>query len=176
MKKILSLIFCILVIFSLTCVVFAESEETKINEEVNEKEELATYIKEEIIPIVVGVITSVVALLGMIGSIKRALYSLKDTKSTLEMAHGTFKDELEKIKITFGDELENIKDELEGVPELKERFENLSEDIVSITGELEKIMQILALAYSSDEKLVRCGKAAKMYRLIGEVKNNEETP
>ena len=169
MKRIITLIFCVLLIFSLPCAIFAQSNEvgeiaesegpeskTESGEETEEKEELSVYIKEKIAPIVVGVATSVIALLGAIGSIRKALFSLKDTKEVLMLAQSTFNDELEKIR-----------NEIKGVPELKDKFENLSEDISSITEELKTIMEILALAYSSDEKLVKCGKASKMYKLLG---------
>lgn len=167
MKKILSLIFCILLVFSLTCAVFAQSEEAdnevQIENEEDKNEELAIYIKEKIAPIVVGVITSVIALLGAIGSIKKALFSLKDTKDILEIAQCTFKDEFEKIR-----------KETEKVPELKEKFEGLRSEIASVSDELKTIMQILTLAYSSDEKLVKCGKASKMYKLLNEGENDEK--
>jgi nitrate/nitrite-specific signal transduction histidine kinase len=188
MKKVITLIFTALIVFIFSTAVFAENgegvvdktdtEETyeQINEETSKEttaDDVAIYIQEKIVPVVIGVVTAVIALLGSINSIKKTLISLKGSKDVLELAQSTFDTELGNIKGTLKNELENIKNEIQGMPELKEKFDSLKGDVDDVTTQLKTIADILALAYSSNEDLVRSGKASKMYKLLESVKASE---
>ena len=78
MKRILAVLFVIMMAFCMTSVCFA----TEIGFDATE---LELYITEKIVPVVAGVLTSIVALISLLRSIAKSLKGLKDTKSAFDI-------------------------------------------------------------------------------------------
>lgn len=181
MKKIL--IFLIVFILLITCLssyAYAEdAEETAAegDKTVSESEEavaegeeeaevpLKEYIKDRIIPVVAGVLTSVVAIAATLAKILNVIKSLKDSKDLLEDS----KEQIQTVSKSTEGQIAEIKDSIKELLPLFEEISYLKEAIEKYKGEIGTLEHILTLAYSADEKLVRSGKAKEMALLLAQV-------
>ena len=148
MKKILIASFAIVLCFCLSTACFAQGE-------IDVKE----YVQEKIVPVIVAVLTSVLAFLATIGTVARSLRALKDTKES-------FADEARERAVFFEcgmalleDKAEEIKASVEDVPELKNKIEEL-------TKKEELLAEILSLGFSANSEIVKSGKGKRMALLL----------
>lgn len=144
-----------------------EGEETSANgeEEALSEVPLKEYIKDRIIPVVVGVLTSAVAVITTLSQVLKGVKSLKDSKDLLEDS----KEQIKTVSKSTEGQIAEIKDSIKELLPLFEEISYLKEAIEKYKGEIGTLEHILTLAYSADEKLVRSGKAKEMALLLAKV-------
>lgn len=181
MKKVITILM--ILILSLSLVVSAEGVEQGAEEippvsEANpytlSPDPLKEYIEEKIIPVVVGVATSLIALIGTLKSVFDALKGLKESKETFDKEQASIKEnskkELEEIKQKY----EEIKESIAEVPELLEKIDIQKNTIEKLEHYILISADILVLAYSANSELVRTGKANQMTRLLEQIKEKTD--
>ena len=146
-KKVFILLFAALLCLMLTCTAYAS--------EVGENEEVKSYIENKIVPVVVGVLTAVIALLTTLGSVAKSLRELKDTRSDFKSEADTRREYSKSLER----EAQKLQALLKDVPELKERLDTLAKECYTL-GE------ILALGFSSNSEVVKSGKGRQMSVLL----------
>ena len=165
MKKILILLFILLFTFSLALVSFA----TDVAE--NENSELQNYVEEKIVPVIIGVATSIVALLSTLKGVFNALRGLKESKDTFDKEQAKIKEnskkELEQIKRKY----DEIKVAVECVPLISEEIKALCNKTSILSQEIAGLSKIASLGFSKESELVREGKSREIVRLANK---NEE--
>ena len=174
MKKILIAFFAFVLCFCLCGICAAENnpstesvqgeaENSPSVESEGEERDLKEYITDKILPIIIGVATSSLGFVAVLGTISRTLKSLKDTKES-------FSSEAKKRQEAFDEATRLLKektDELEAlvrdVPELKGRLEEL-------TQESELLAEILTLGFSANSEIIKSGKGKRMSVLLENAK------
>lgn len=135
-----------------------------------------TYIEEKILPIIVGVVTSIIALLSTLRGIFSSLKSLKASKENFEREQEKIKEssraELEKITERYNE----IKSEIKSVVQIKDGLCELKEKMEILSKEIENLSQIAALGFCKDKDLVLEGASREIVILAKENKelNNRE--
>lgn len=137
---------------------------------------LKDYIEEKILPIIVGVVTSIIALLSTLRGIFSSLKSLKASKENFEREQEKIKEssrtELEKITERYNE----IKSEIKSVVQIKDGLCELKEKTEILSREIENLSQIAALGFCKDKDLVLEGASREIVILAKENKelNNRE--
>ena len=137
---------------------------------------LKDYIEEKILPIIVGVVTSIIALLSTLRGIFSSLKSLKASKENFEREQEKIKErsraELEKITERYNE----IKSEIKSVLQIKDGLCELKEKTEILSKEIENLSQIAALGFCKDKDLVLEGASREIVILAKENKelNNRE--
>lgn len=137
---------------------------------------LKDYIEEKILPIIVGVVTSIIALLSTLRGIFSSLKSLKASKENFEREQEKIKEssraELEKITERYNE----IKSEIKSVVQIKDGLCELKEKTEILSKEIENLSQIAALGFCKDKDLVLEGASREIVILAKENKelNNRE--
>ena len=158
MKRTIILIaLCFILCFCFSSVAYAKETESE--------QEFSIYIKEKIVPVVVGVLTAVIALLTTLGSISKSLNSLKDTKDIFSKEACDRQEYSKALK----KEVEQLTQVVKNVPELEGKIDNLMR-------ECETIAEILSLGFSSNKEIIKSGKGRQMSLLLEkcEVKRDEK--
>ena len=162
MKKILIAFFVLSICLCLCLCCYAKAEE-------NAEVDIKVYIQDKIVPIVVGVATSVVALITTLYKIATSLKALGNTKDTLEQ-DSQKREEATKI---LGEQVEQIKASIKDVPSLEKSIEELS-------ALCSTIAEILSLGFSANEEIIKSGKGKRMSMLLENAKcimqNAKSTP
>ena len=148
MKKVLFFIFVLVLCVCLAGVCFAQGE-------VTEDFDVKAYIQERVVPVAVGVLTSILALGTMLFKITSALKSLKNTKESFE-SEATLRARLSR---EIQEQAREIKEAVEDLPNLKERVE-------SLVAELRLNSEILSLGFSANAEVIKSGKGRKMSSLL----------
>lgn len=174
MKRLLILLLVIVYVLSLAAVVSAEDDTATPNEKVNNETEksgteLRSYIEEKIMPVIVGVITSVVALLGTLKGLFSALKELKNAKSDYEAKSKASAEDAKKVSNGLKADYNAIKDSVKDVPQLIEVCKKQEEKIENLENTVIVVSKMLCLAYSANSELVRAGKAKEMNRLLSKL-------
>ena len=158
MKKILIVAFALVLCLCMSTMCFAQGEKQA------EAVDIKAYVQEKIVPVAVAVVTSALAFLATIGTVARSLRALKDTKES-------FTDEARERAVFFEsgialleDKAQELKEAVEGVPELKSKIEEL-------TQKEELLAEILSLGFSANSEIVKSGKGKKMVQLLEKSKN-----
>lgn len=167
MKKLLTLFFIIAIALCMSLVCFASDISLDATE-------LELYITEKIVPVVAGVLTSIVALITLLRNISKSLKGLKDTKSAFET-------EAEKREASFNDNarlLENktqeIKEIVNTVPELKAQINQLESSVSALVSECYVLAEIMSLGFSANGDIVKSGKGKKMRVLVESIAGKED--
>ena len=121
--------------------------------------ELESYIKEKIVPVVVGVLTAVIALITTLGSVAKSLNELKDTKTTFKSEAQERASSFEKSVKLLDEQAKKIETAINNIPEMREKISQLNE-------ECKAIARIVSLGFSSNEDVVRSGKGHEMAVLV----------
>lgn len=140
----------------------------KESEAAKKAKEIGIYIKEKILPVVVGVLTSVSALLATLMAIKRALSSIGETKDT-------FKNEAKERDKRFEAESEYLKKKteeiekaLELVPILQSEIARLEKNTSALVKECTYLGKMISLGFSQSKDVVSSGNGKKINRLLTE--------
>ena len=168
MKRFLTVLFVLILACSFALVTSAEEATQDTGEEIR------TYVEEKIVPILMGVATSIIALLGTLKGVFNALKGLKESKATFDKEQAKIKEnskrELEEIKKKY----EEIKASIEDVPELLSKINIQNETIERLESIVYTSAEILSLAYSANSELVRTGKAKQMTQLLEQIRGQEK--
>jgi hypothetical protein len=189
MKKTLFLLFTLIIMVLLAVGVYAQGNVSDQWSVVSDQEveqsitsyplhstSFKTYIEEKILPIIVGVVTSIIALLSTLRGIFSSLKSLKASKENFEREQEKIKEssraELEKITEKYNE----IKSEIKSVVQIKEGLCELKEKTEILSKEIENLSQIAALGFCKDKDLVLEGASREIVILAKENKelNNRE--
>lgn len=169
MKRVITILLAIML-----CLVFilvASAEETEQNKE----QEIKAYIEEKIVPVIIGVATSLIALLGTLKSVLSTLKSLRTSKDDFVTVSKDLKKSNEVDRQALREEYQAIKDAVSDVPELLKVIEAQDELIKRLEQSISVTAEILSLAYSANSELVRTGKAKKMYILLDKLSTDRGT-
>ena len=135
-------------------------------EKADEDFDLKAYIKEKIVPVVVGVLTSSSALLATLMAIRKSLASIGDTKDT-------FKKEARRREEKFREESEHLREKTEEiekmvalVPELEKRVTELDKNMQALISECASLGKMISLGFSQDERVVTSGNGKKISKLL----------
>ena len=189
MKKTLFLLFTLTIMVLLAVGVYAQENGSDKISVVSDQEveqsptsyplhptSFKTYIEEKILPIIVGVVTSIIALLSTLRGIFSSLKSLKASKENFEREQEKIKEssraELEKITEKYNE----IKSEIKSVVQIKDGLCELKEKTEILSKEIENLSQIAALGFCKDKDLVLEGASREIVILAKENKelNNRE--
>lgn len=133
-----------------------------------DKEELIIYIKERIVPIIVGVLTSASALLATLATIKRSLNKIalarEEFKSESKERRDSFKKESEYLS-TKAEELSKICAE---IPRLQAQLKDLKEINERLALESGYIAKMISLGFSQSKQIIASGNGKKINRLLKE--------
>ena len=163
MKKVITILMILVLCLALACVASAE----EITQDDNR--ELRVYIKEKIVPVIIGVATSIVALLGTLKGILSALKELKKGRDDFKETSKQIKQSTESDSKMLRADYSAIKDSVKDVPELLGVIKRQNEKIEELKGIVAVSAEILSLAYSANSELVRTGKAKEMNRLLNKL-------
>ena len=168
MKKLLFTVFALLMCLCLGLACFAKSDEilgessgTPTPTTETSEVDIKAYIQEKIVPIVVGVITSIVALITTLYKIGASLKALSGTRETLDADAK----KREAAVASLREQVEQIKASIKDVPSLEKSIEELSELCSTIA-------EILSLGFSANEEIIKSGKGKKMNMLLENAKIN----
>lgn len=155
MKRILSIFFVLLLCSFLGISCVASGIEVEDTEEFDVK----AYIVNEIVPVALGIATSIVAFLVTLGSVSRSLKSLKDTKEVLSNEAQQRRDFFEKGVEALEEKAKELSEAVKDLPALKDKVKEL----VDSCGLL---AEILSLGFSANAEIVKSGKGKKMALLL----------
>ena len=154
----------VIIILALCLALFPCFSTLAYAQEIEEMDELEIYIKDRIVPVAVGVLTAVIALLTTLGKVGKAVSSLRDTKETFSK-EATLREEYSK---SLKKEVESLNEKVKFVPELESK-------INVITEECQILAQILSLGFSSNSEIIKSGKGREMSVLLEKAKSKKET-
>ena len=164
MKKLLILIFTMLLLFSLAIISFASEIE-------NDSNEIGEYVEEKIVPILMGVATSIIALLGTLKGVFNALKGLRESKDTFDKEQIKIKENSKKELLEIKKRYDEIKATVEGVPLINAQITELTRQANLLALEIAGLSKITSLGFSKESELVRDGKSREIVRLADK---NEE--
>lgn len=189
MKRTLFLLFTLIIMSLLVVVAYAQEtvdkgQGTDVTTPVRvanpyplSPDPLKEYIEEQILPIIVGVATSIIALLSTLKGIFSALRSLKESKEQFDNDREKIKSESQAEMKKITEKYNEIKEEIklacqigDGLCDLKRKTEILAEEIANLS-------KIASLGFSESKELVSEGKQREIVILAGknrELIDNEE--
>lgn len=148
------------------------------------REEIKLYIKERIVPIVIGVLTSVSAILATLGAIKRALNSIGETKELFKNESKARDEKFQRESEYLTKKAEEIENALNLIPQLESEIATLEKGTEILLRECRDLAKMVSLGFSQDERVISSGNGQKISRLLSEIElslpktqaevNNEE--
>ena len=181
MKKVITILMILALCLALVCVASAEEMEKSGQPSVvggqetegveNSNEELRAYIEEKIVPILMGVATSIIALLGTLKGVFNALKGLRESKEIFDKEQAKIKESSKRELLEIKKKYDEIKTAIEGVPLINEQIKELRDQAAVLSQEIAGLSKITSLGFSKESELVREGKARKIVRLA---EKNEE--
>lgn len=154
MKKSLTLIFILALVLIMSLSVFAGDAYSG--------QELKSYLEEKIIPIIVGVVTSLVALIGTLKSIFSALKQLKSTKESFDLAQTEIKESTKSQLGQISQKYEELRESIKGVPELEKHILELSTQVSTLISQISNLSQLTAIGFCESAELVSSGKGREI--------------
>ena len=147
------------------------SIESTEREEVNDeralkKEEIKSYIKEKIVPVVVGVLTSASALLATLAAIKRSLSSIGETKEAFKKESKSREESFKKESEYLSKKAEELEKMASLVPKLQEEILVLEKNTQSLICECANLGKMISLGFSQDERVISSGNGKKINKLL----------
>lgn len=136
-----------------------------------ENDALKEYVSEKIVPVVIGVLTSVCAFLATLSPVIKTLSSLKDTKESLSLENKARENELKGIRELLGSNSEELCELLKDVPSLSSELLSLRSSILLLLEECDVVEEILSLGFSASPDVVRTGKGEKIIDLLEKSKS-----
>ena len=140
-----------------------ESEEHKPS-----GKEIGIYIKEKILPVVVGVLTSVSALLATLVAIKRSLGAIGQTKDDFKKEAKRRDENFKEQSEYLNEKAKEIERTLALVPQLSSEITKLEKDTASLIKECTYLSKMITLGFSQSEDVISSGNGEKIKRLYDE--------
>ena len=150
MKKTLIIAFALLLAISLVSVASAQGDELK------------SYVEERIAPILAGVMTSIIALLGTLRGIFSMIKGVKESKDIFENHQKSLKEDNKRFLDQIKDKYEEIKRDTESLPDLRNETNSLKSRIDDLCLEIANLSEMSSCGFSRNEELIRGGKARKI--------------
>lgn len=129
---------------------------------------LYEYIKEKIIPVVVGVLTSVSALLATLVAVKRGLNSLSETKDSFKKEAKERAESFKKESEYLNSRVEEMEKSLAVVPQLRAELSSLEKSTQRLVKESLYLGRMISLGFSQSKEVVSSGNGKKISRLLEE--------
>ena len=136
------------------------------------REEIKSYIKERIIPIVIGVLTSVSAILATLGAIKRALNSIGETKELFKNESKARDEKFQRDSEYLTKKAEEIENALNLIPQLESEIATLEKGTEILLRECRDLAKMVSLGFSQDERVISSGNGQKISRLLSEIESS----
>lgn len=172
MKRTLILIFAFAICFGLCAVCRAEeTENTELeamaqpsDEGEAEEFDLKEYITEKILPVIIGVATSSLGFVAVLGTISRTLKGLKDIKDT-------FSGEAKKRQEEFKQSCQALESRARELEDLVADVPQLTGKVDALANECKLLAEILTLGFSANSEIIKSGKGKKMAMLLEKSKH-----
>ena len=140
--------------------------DSPLKDENEEDFNIEKYLTEKIIPVIAGVATSVIALMGGLAKIKGAVGGLDKTGKELTDIKERAKSTLDGMERELKDGIADIEKKLEGIPEIREGYDKIKEGCQELRIQNEKLLEALRLGFESLPETVKCGNARKIALLM----------
>ncbi|MBP3495253.1 MAG: hypothetical protein J6K52_03515 [Clostridia bacterium] len=142
----------------------SQAEDERANSEI-----IKEYLKEKIMPVIIGVLTAICALLATLGKIKRAMCDLgasrEELKKEVESRDLSFKEKSEYIQAR----IDEVKNALKDVPTLKEDTMKLIKELSILKNECEALSKMLYLGFLQSKDVITSGAGKKIVQLAEEI-------
>lgn len=177
MKRLIRIFVLIIMLIALFSVCIQATEVSQDNLQTEEEYSFGDYIRDKIVPVAVGVGTSLLGLLATLASIFKALNGLKKAKQDA-VENDKAREENSKRQIEeLTRQVEELKKSIEEVITYSKSLKEIKKEIDFECEELNIIGEILVLGFSSNSDIVRSGKGKQINllldRLTGEVQNEK---
>lgn len=136
------------------------------------REEIKLYVKERIVPIVIGVLTSVSAILATLGAIKRALNSIGETKELFKNESKARDEKFQRDSEYLTKKAEEIENALNLIPQLESEIATLEKGTEILLRECRDLAKMVSLGFSQDERVISSGNGQKISRLLSEIESS----
>ncbi len=149
-----------------------DSQESQMGSGASEgtnSEIIKEYLKEKILPVIIGVLTALCALLATLGKIKKAMCDLgasrEELKKEAEIRDLSFKEKSEYIQAR----IDEVKETLKDVPALQQNAKKLMEEISMLKIECEALGKMLHLGFLQSKDVITSGAGKKIVQLAEEI-------
>lgn len=124
------------------------------------------YIGEKIIPMLFGVVTGLIGLLGSVKIVKRAVGSLVSSSGSLLDASSKNKEEFDEEKREIKLQLDRIINEACDISQTRALIEELKRELSVVIKESHNMSRMIALTTLGDESKIKDGRGAIAYKLL----------
>lgn len=124
------------------------------------------YIGEKIIPTLVGVVAGLIGLFGSVGVVKRAISSLRTASSELTEGTKSRQEKLDSERQELIFQIDALRDYAGEISQLKSEFEGLKNELGVLIKESHNVSRMVVLNTLGDDKAMRDGRGAKIYKLL----------
>ncbi len=125
-------------------------------------EDIKTYVGERIIPVIAGVLTSLLALLGTLKSIFKSLKELKGTRDGLSLTQREIKEQSTRDYEAIKQKYEEIKELVSSVPELTGQINELTKNTEVLILQLSRLSKISSLGFCQNPDTVKSGRGKEI--------------
>ncbi len=146
-----------------------EAENAEAEEEGENEFEIKEYIREKIVPVMVGIITSVTMILIALKPIISAFKALKEVCSGFSKKDKERNESFEKRDMEMLEHMRALEEETAKIPALEKEIKTL----IEINGAL---AEAVVLGFTSNADVVRSGRGKKMSLLLKKVKAGGVAP
>ena len=145
-------------------------------QEISKQDELLTYVEEKIVPVIVGVITSAMALIGTLKGILKALKNLEGAKNSFDEVNKELTANTKKELESISEKYESFKERIKDVPLLDEKICELGGRVDELILQINRLSKITSLGFLQNEELVKSGAGREIAILAqeGEADKNEK--
>ena len=148
-----------------------EAEEESISSDTEEglrAEEIKEYIKERIIPVIVGVLTSLSAVLASLGAIKKSLVRLSGARDDFRNEAKERKSEFERQSELLNKKAEELSRLARLIPQLESELGELKASQEKLNAEAYNIGKMISLGFSGSQSVIKSGNGRKISALLSE--------
>lgn len=124
------------------------------------------YIGEKIIPVIFGVATGLIGLIGSVKIVKRAVGSLVSSSGLLLDESSRNKKEFEEEKREIKLQLDRIKNEAFEISQAKDLIDELKKELSVVIKESHNMSRMIALTTLGDENAIKDGRGAMVHKLL----------
>lgn len=124
------------------------------------------YIGEKIIPTAIGVLAGLIGLFGSVKAIKKSLSSLIGASDELVSSAKTRQSELDDECKDIISQLSLMRDEAREIIQMKAELDCFKNELDALIKEIHNVARMVTLGFLGDEKAIRDGRGAKIYKLL----------
>ncbi len=131
-------------------------------------EEIKEYIKERVIPVVVGVLTSLSAVLASLGAIKKSLVRLSGARDDFKNEASERKSEFARQSALLESKAQELSTLASLIPQLERELTELKNAQDKLSAEAYNIGKMISLGFSGSQTVIRSGNGRKISALLSE--------